>query len=112
MTARLAALALLAVCASAGAAAPPAKPRIALVCEAVYLPARTIWVRNVEIAYDEQRVSAVRIDGVPVYGFSVDGTVILTALDNERIQIDVAAQSWQSDFRGQASSQGRCERAR
>jgi hypothetical protein len=107
----LAVLALLAACASAGAAAP-VKPRVGLVCEAVYLPARAIWVRRVEIDYDEQRVSGVRIDGVPVYGFSVEGTVILTAMDNERIQIDVAAQSWQSDFRGQASSQGRCERAR
>ena len=112
MSARLAALAaLLAAGASAGAATPD-KPQVGLVCEAVYLPARSTWVRRVEIGYDEQRVSAVRIDGVPVYGFSVEGTVILTALDNERIQIDVAAQAWQSDFRGQASSQGRCERAR
>jgi len=108
---RLAALALVAMCGGAGAA-EPAKSRVGLVCEAVYLPARTIWVRRVEIAYDERRVSAVQIDGVPVYGFSVEGTVVLTALDNERIQIDVAAQSWQSDFRGLASSQGRCERAR
>jgi hypothetical protein len=106
-----AALALLVACVGAGAA-EPVKSRVGLVCEAVYLPARTIWVRGVEIAYDQQRVSGVRIDGVPVHGFSVDGTVILTALDNERIQIDVAAQAWQSDFRGQASSQGRCERSR
>ena len=115
MRSRLAALALLTlgVGAAAGAGAvEPARTRVALVCEAVYLPARTIWVRRVEIAYDEQRVDSVRIDGVPVHGFSVDGTVILTALDNERIQVDVAAQAWQSDFRGQASAQGRCERAR
>ena len=111
MSVRLAALMLLAACASVGAATPD-KPLVGLVCEAVYLPARSTWVRRVEIGYDEQRVSAVRIDGVSVYGFSVEGTVILTALDNERIQIDVAAQAWQSDFRGQASSQGRCERAR
>ncbi len=111
MKTRLAVLALVVACAGAGAAAP-VKPQVGLVCEAVYLPARTTWVRRVEIDYGEQRVSGVRIDGVPVYGFSVEGTVILTAVDNERIQIDVAAQSWQSDFRGQASSQGRCERAR
>ena len=113
MTVRPALLALVVVLAwgSAGAA-DPVKSRVGLVCEAVYLPARTTWVRKVDIAYDDQRVSAVRVDGVPVYGFSVEGTVILTALDNERIQIDVATQSWQSDFRGQASSQGRCERER
>jgi hypothetical protein len=104
-------LVLLAVCGGVGAA-EPVKSRVGLVCEAVYLPARTIWVRMVEIAYDDQRVSGVRIDGVSVYSFSIDGTVVLTSMDNERIQIDVAAQAWQSDFRGLASSQGRCERAR
>lgn len=108
-------LGLLAACAmtaTAARAADPVRARVALVCEAVYLPARSIWVRMVEIAYDDQRVSAVRIDGVPAHSFSVEGTVIFTALDNERIQIDVVAQAWQSDFRGQATSQGRCERAR
>lgn len=86
--------------------------RVGLVCEAVYAPAREIWVRRVEVAYDDKRVSAVSIDGVPVHSFAVNGTIILTALDNERIQIDVARLAWQSDFRGLASSQGRCERAR
>lgn len=86
--------------------------RVGLVCEAVYAPAREIWVRTVEIAYDDRRVSAVSIDGVPVHSFAVEGTVILTALDNERIQIDAAGLAWQSDFRGLASSQGRCERTR
>jgi hypothetical protein len=111
VTIRQVVLALLAACGGVGAA-EPAKSRVGLVCEAVYRPARTIWVRMVEIAYDDQRVSGVRIDGVPVYSFSIEGTVVLTSMDNERIQIDVAAQSWQSDFRGLASSQGRCERAR
>ena len=37
-------------------------------------------------------------------------TVLLTALDNERIQLDTASLTWRSDFRGQATSQGRCER--
>ena len=89
-----------------------AASRVGLVCEAVYAPAREIWVRTVEIAYDDRRVSAVSIDGVPAHSFAVEGTVILTALDNERIQIDVGRLAWQSDFRGLASSQGRCERAR
>lgn len=85
--------------------------QVELVCEAVYQPARTTWVRRVAIDYDAQRVKAVRIDGVPVYSFAIAGTVILTSLDNERVQIDTAAQTWTSDFRGLASAQGRCERA-
>lgn len=83
---------------------------VTLVCEAAYLPARTTWTRTVRIGYDKKRVRAVQIDGVPVYTFTVQETVILTAIDNERIQIDTAAQTWTSDFRGQATAQGRCER--
>ncbi|MGE0099960.1 MAG: hypothetical protein AB7S86_16595 [Hydrogenophaga sp.] len=83
---------------------------VALSCEAVYLPARTTWTRLVTIDYDQQRVRSVQIDGVPVYTFNVRDTVILTSTDNERIQIDTATQVWTSDFRGAATSQGRCER--
>ncbi len=94
---------------------PSTKPaaratEVTLVCEAVYLPARTTWTRTVGIAYDKKRVRSVHIDGVPVYTFAIQETVILTAVDNERIQIDTAAQTWSSDFRGQATAQGRCER--
>lgn len=108
-------LALAALLPALLAAAQPAagerpSPSVTLVCDAVYLPARSSWTRTVDIEYDDQRVRAVRIDGQPVYSFSVRGTTILTALDNERIQIDTATRSWSSDFRGQASSQGRCER--
>lgn len=98
----------------AGGKAKPAAAKtsdVTLVCEAVYLPARTTWTRTVNIAYDQKRVHSVLIDGVPVYTFAVRETVILTAIDNERIQIDVAAQTWTSDFRGQASAMGRCERS-
>lgn len=79
-------------------------------CEAVYLPARSTWVRSVEIDHDARRVLALRVDGVPVYSFAVDGTTIRTALDNERITLDTAGGQWQSDFRGLAQAQGRCER--
>lgn len=92
--------------ASAPALAATARYR----CEAVYLPARSTWVRSVEIEHDARRVLAVRIDGVPVHSFAVDGTVIRTALDNERITFDTAALGWQSDFRNLAQGQGRCER--
>jgi hypothetical protein len=90
---------------------PPAPATgVTLLCDAAYLPERTRWERRVDIAVDQQRVRSVHIDGVPVYTFSIRGTTILTALDNERIQIDTAALAWTSDFRGLATSQGRCER--
>lgn len=89
---------------------PPTLEEVTLGCEAVYLPARTTWTRLVSIGYDKKRVRTVHIDGVPVYTFNVRDTVILTSTDNERIQIDTAAQTWTSDFRGTATSQGRCER--
>lgn len=96
------------------AAAPsrpaPAEQTVRLLCDAVYQPARTNWLRTVDIAFDGRRVRRVLIDGVPVYTFTVFETTILTALDNERIQIDTATQLWTSDFRGQATGAGRCER--
>jgi hypothetical protein len=36
------------------------------------------------------------------------GPVVMTAIDNERIQIHTQALLWTSDFRGMASSQGPC----
>lgn len=88
----------------------PAPEQVVLSCEAVYLPARTTWTREVRFTLDERRIRGVEVDGVPVYSFSVYETVLLTALDNERIQLDTATLTWRSDFRGQATSQGRCER--
>ncbi|MDE2616317.1 MAG: hypothetical protein KGL73_04745 [Burkholderiales bacterium] len=79
-------------------------------CEAVYMPARSTWVRSVEIDHDERRVRALRIDGVPVHSFAIEGAVIRTALDNERIVLDTASGQWQGDFRGLAQGRGRCER--
>jgi hypothetical protein len=103
--------AVLALGLSVATSAWAAVQTVTLHCEAVYQPARSAWTRVVDIDMDQQRVRAVRIDGVPVYTFAIHGTWILTALDNERIQIDTAAQQWQSDFRGLARAQGRCERA-
>jgi hypothetical protein len=106
---RLAGALLAAALATAGAQPAPAE-RITLSCEAAYLPARSTWVREVRFTLDERRIRGVEIDGVPVHSFSVAGTVLLTALDNERIQLDTATLTWRSDFRGQATSEGRCER--
>jgi len=113
MSARRVATALGVLAAGLAQASPPPATlpsAVHLACEPVYLPARSVWARSVDIAYDQKKVRSVLIDGVPVYTLSVRGTTIFTALDNERIQIDVAGLSWRSDFRGVASSQGRCER--
>ncbi|MBX3608933.1 MAG: hypothetical protein KF871_03480 [Hydrogenophaga sp.] len=113
MSTRQAALALAVV---AAALAVPAKAddaapqQVTLVCDAVYLPARTNWAREVRFVLDDTRIRRLEIDGVPVYTFAVFETVILTSLDNERIQLDTASLTWRSDFRGQATSQGHCER--
>jgi hypothetical protein len=104
---------LVALALAAGAAwadDAPAPTQVLLSCEAVYLPARSTWVREVRLTLDERRIGRVEIDGVPVYSFALHETQILTALDNERIQLDTATLTWRSDFRGQASSQGRCEK--
>ena len=112
----------LAVCAiefaSAVAAQPAGKPttpspqaaQVTWTCSPFYLPARSIWKRTVDIAYDDKRVRAVRIDGALVYSFSINGPQILTAVDGERIQLDIAAQTWTSDLRGMVTAQGPCER--
>ena len=113
---RCASVAALCLVAAGVAAAPPGAPRAAavtqvdLVCDAVYLPARSSWVRAVRIGFDERRVRSVTVDGLPVHTFAVRGQTILTALDNERIQLDLEHQTWTSDFRGLATAQGRCER--
>ncbi len=110
LLAALAALAASPAWAQAPAAAQPALSTVTLVCEAAYLPARTSWTRTVTVVYDQQRIRQVAIDGQAVYTFAIRETVILTSQDNERIQIDTAALTWTSDFRGLATAQGRCER--
>lgn len=94
-----------------GLAAAPEAGTVTLVCEPVYLPARTTWTRTVVVAYDQRRIREVTIDGQAVYSFAIQETAILTSQDNERIQIDTAALTWSSDFRGLATAQGRCERS-
>lgn len=83
---------------------------VKLQCAPFYLPARSIWQRTVDIELDAEGVRAVKIDGVAVYTFNVNGTSILTAVDGERIQVDIAALTWSSDLRGMVSSRGNCTR--
>ena len=77
-------------------------------CQAFYLPARSIWQRTVVLEYDGNVVRTVLIDGVAAYTFTIAGSSLMTAVDGERIQFDVAALTWTSDLRGIVSSSGRC----
>ena len=78
-------------------------------CEVVYQPTRQVWVRELTLSHDDKRLTRVAIDGLPVHTFAVYEQWVMTSQDNERVQIDVGARTWQSDFRGLASGQGRCE---
>jgi hypothetical protein len=93
-----------------GKSEPPATGTVTLVCEAVYMPSRATWARTVNVVYDQRRIREVTIDGQVVYSFAIQETLILTSQDNERIEVDVAAQTWRSDFRGLSTAKGRCER--
>lgn len=77
-------------------------------CNAFYLPARNIWQRTVTVEYQGNAVRSVQIDNVVVYTFTVSGSSVLTGVDGERIQFDVAALTWTSELRGLVSSTGRC----
>ncbi len=89
--------------------AAPAPIDTRLNCEVVYLPERSTWTRAVVLTHSGKRLRSVSIDGVAVYTFALAGPVVLTSLDNERIQLDLSQPAWTSDFRGLASGQGRCE---
>lgn len=82
---------------------------VVLSCAVAYMPQRSTWVREVRIEWDQKAIRRLRIDGVEPYGFSLLPHGVVTAVDNERIQIDLRTRQWQSDFRGQATGQGRCE---
>src|SRR5690606_12494105 len=67
-------LAALALSSGAARADGPAPAHVVLSCEAVYLPARSTWTREVRFTLDERRIRGVEVDGVPVYSFSVFDT--------------------------------------
>ena len=86
-----------------------AQSAVVLSCAVAYMPQRSTWVREVRIDWDQKAIRRLRIDGLEPYGFSLVPNGVMTAVDNERIQIDLSTRQWQSDFRGHASGQGRCE---
>ncbi len=82
---------------------------VVLSCAVAYMPQRSTWVREVRIDWDKKAIRSLHIDGVQPHGFSPIPQGVMTAVDNERIQIDLVTRQWQSDFRGHATGQGRCE---
>lgn len=100
-------LAMLALACSGFAQA--ASETVSLTCAVFYVPARSTWVRQVQIEWDDKAVVALRVDGLTTHSFATEANGLLTAIDNERIQIDLHQALWTSDFRGLASGQGRCE---
>ena len=79
-----------------------------LLCNVVYQPSGHTWPREVVLVDSRKTLQAVRVDGVPVYSFTRQGPLIRTALDNERIEIDLSRPGWASDFRGLATGLGHC----
>jgi hypothetical protein len=79
-------------------------------CRVVYEPAGSVWIRDLSVNYDNKSFTSLRIDGVAVYGFAVEGTRLITHLDNERIFIDLSVPNWKSKFRDQAVGEGICVR--
>jgi hypothetical protein len=100
-----------ALCLAALGPALAAPSSVVLSCAVAYLPQRSTWVREVRIDWDKKAIRNLRIDGLEPHGFSLTPQGVMTAVDNERIQIDLVARQWQSDFRGHATGQGRCETA-
>lgn len=93
------------------AASPQPLPTLTatrLQCEPVYLPQRSVWSREVTLWHSRQTLKAVEVDGIRVHSFRLAGRTVLTALDNERIRIDLNAGLWHSDLRGMAEGQGPC----
>lgn len=125
----MAAACLLCAQGATATAAPPtataANPTLAehLRCEVAYMPARSTWVRHLLLTREGQgkgkkddqndgegdRVLTLHIDGLVPHSFAQHGPALATAVDNERIQVNLQTLQWQSDFRGVATGQGRCE---
>ena len=82
---------------------------VVLDCAVAYMPARSTWVRHVQALVQDGQVRALIIDGVAPYAFAGDADVLVTAIDNERIELRLTQRHWQSDFRGHATGQGRCD---
>lgn len=85
----------------------PVRMRL-MTCDVAYLPQRSSWGRLVAVFWEGEVFKGLRIDGLLPHAVSVRGSALATAIDNERILLDLATMEWTSDFRGQAEGRGRC----
>jgi len=79
-----------------------------MTCDVAYIPERSSWQRRVAVFWEGEVFKGLQIDGLRPHAVSAQGSALATAIDNERIVLDLAAMEWTSDFRGQASGRGRC----
>ena len=79
-------------------------------CVVPYTPSGAVWERSLTLRADTTAVREVQVDGQKVHSFAVADTLLLTALDNERIRFDTDSGAWHSDFRGLAVGEGWCQR--
>jgi inner membrane protein len=79
-----------------------------MTCEVAYLPERSSWPRRVSVFWEGEVFKGLQIDGLRPHAVAAQGSALATAIDNERITLDLATMEWVSDFRGQATGRGRC----
>ncbi len=81
-------------------------------CVVPYTPSGSVWERSLTLRVDASALREVWVDGQKTHSFAVADTLVLTALDNERIRFDTETGAWHSDFRGLAVGEGWCQRLR
>jgi hypothetical protein len=62
----------------------------------------------VSVFWEGEVFKGLQIDGLRPHAVAAQGSTLATAIDNERILLDLASMEWASDFRGQATGRGRC----
>lgn len=83
---------------------------IALDCRVQYQKDGELGHRSVNLDYQKNKLSAIRIDGQPVYTFKLVDKTIVTSVDSERIQIEFQSNQtvWRSNFRDRDFGTGVC----
>jgi hypothetical protein len=85
---------------------------IQLDCRVQYKQDGEVGLRPVTLTYAAQgkKLKAISIDGQDVHSFTVNGLVILTSVDSERIQIEFSGNRtlWRSNFRDRDFGTGEC----
>ena len=85
---------------------------IAFDCRIQYTQRGELSHRSVAVQFEPktQKIKAVHIDGQPVYTFNFAKSTILTSVDSERVQIELAPDKtiWRSNLRDKLFGNGVC----